>query len=198
MIFFNIQTNPGDTSQVAFLWTSAGGMVDLNTLLPSDSGWQLNTAFGINDAGQITGHGYHNGQFHAFLLSPPAPPPSADLAITKSAAARVSNGQNLTYSIAVQNNGPANANGVTVSDTLPSGATVVSATATQGICADSGIVTCDLGTVAAGSQAGVSIIITVPLSARGSTISNTATVSGTEPDPNPGNNTSTAKTRVTK
>ena len=46
-------------------------MKDLNTLLnPSGTGWVLNAASGINDSGQITGYGVHNGLTRAFLLSP--------------------------------------------------------------------------------------------------------------------------------
>lgn len=53
----------------AFLY-AAGSMIDLNDLLPPDSGWSLTYAFGINDAGQITGLGVHQGQQHAFLMTP--------------------------------------------------------------------------------------------------------------------------------
>lgn len=48
-----------------------GKMVDLNTLIPTNSGWVLNAATGINDAGQITGTGTLNGQQQFFVLSPP-------------------------------------------------------------------------------------------------------------------------------
>jgi probable HAF family extracellular repeat protein len=54
----------------AFSWTRAGGMVDLNTLLPLNSGWVLMEANDINDKGQITGYGLHNGVGRAFRLSP--------------------------------------------------------------------------------------------------------------------------------
>jgi probable HAF family extracellular repeat protein len=57
----------------AFSWTRAGGMVDLNTLLPLNSGWVLMEANGINDKGQITGYGLHNGAGRAFRLSPYIP-----------------------------------------------------------------------------------------------------------------------------
>jgi probable HAF family extracellular repeat protein len=57
----------------AFSWTRAGGMVDLNTLLPLNSGWVLMEADGINDNGQITGYGLHNGAGRAFRLSPYKP-----------------------------------------------------------------------------------------------------------------------------
>jgi probable HAF family extracellular repeat protein len=53
----------------AFLYLN-GMMIDLNSLLPSGSGWHLLEAYGINDAGQIVGEGLLNGQYHAFLLDP--------------------------------------------------------------------------------------------------------------------------------
>jgi len=53
----------------AFVWR-AGRMADLNDLIPSDSGWTLVDACGINDRGQIVGDGEHNGQERAFLLTP--------------------------------------------------------------------------------------------------------------------------------
>lgn len=53
-----------------FLWTQKNGMQDLNTLIPSGSGWVLNTATGINVWGQIVGSGIHNGQTHGFVLTP--------------------------------------------------------------------------------------------------------------------------------
>jgi len=53
----------------AFLW-SGGSMMDLNSLIPSDSGWVLSEATGINDGGQIVGTGTVDGQQHGFLLNP--------------------------------------------------------------------------------------------------------------------------------
>ena len=62
-------TAGGDTA--AFLYTS-GRLIDLNTLLPAESGWQLAAARGINDSGWIIGSGTLNGQAHAYLLKPVA------------------------------------------------------------------------------------------------------------------------------
>jgi probable HAF family extracellular repeat protein len=62
-----------DGTGYAFSWTRAGGMIDLNTLLPPNSGWVLLEANGINDNGQITGYGLHNGAGRAFRLSPYIP-----------------------------------------------------------------------------------------------------------------------------
>ena len=47
-----------------------GTMIDVNTLLPDNSGWVLRDAQGINDRGQIVGFGNIGGEQHAYLLSP--------------------------------------------------------------------------------------------------------------------------------
>jgi probable HAF family extracellular repeat protein len=47
-----------------------GTMRDLNDLIPPNSGWVLNTAYAVNDSGQIVGDGTFRSQTHAFLLIP--------------------------------------------------------------------------------------------------------------------------------
>jgi probable HAF family extracellular repeat protein len=54
----------------AFLWSPRTGMWDLNDLIPSNSGWVLLNATGINAWGQITGNGMINGEMHGYLLTP--------------------------------------------------------------------------------------------------------------------------------
>jgi len=58
----------------AFLWQN-GTMIDLNTLLPPNSGWVLEVADFINDAGQIAGTGHFLGQPSWFLLTLPGKTP---------------------------------------------------------------------------------------------------------------------------
>jgi probable HAF family extracellular repeat protein len=70
-----------DNERHAFLYTSATGMVDLNSLIDGFSGWILQNALAINDTGQITGDGFINGQQHAFLLTPVPEPTTATLLI---------------------------------------------------------------------------------------------------------------------
>jgi probable HAF family extracellular repeat protein len=53
----------------AFL-ISGGVAVDLNSQIPSGSGWRLGVATAINNAGEIVGVGRHHGLQHAFLLEP--------------------------------------------------------------------------------------------------------------------------------
>lgn len=55
--------------QHAILWQS-GKVFDLNALIPASSGWVLEEARGINEAGQIVGRGTYHGKEHAFLLTP--------------------------------------------------------------------------------------------------------------------------------
>jgi probable HAF family extracellular repeat protein len=59
-----------DNSDHAFISTNGARMQDLNTMIPTGTGWVLQEAAAINDAGQIAGSGTVNGQFHAFLLTP--------------------------------------------------------------------------------------------------------------------------------
>ena len=55
----------------AFLWQN-GQMIDLNTVLPADSGWELNEGLFINDAGRVVGVGTLGGisQWFVMDLSP--------------------------------------------------------------------------------------------------------------------------------
>jgi probable HAF family extracellular repeat protein len=60
-------SNAPDDSVHAFFYAN-GVMTDLNSSLPLNSGWVLNSANAINDSGQIVGLGTLNGQTHGFLL----------------------------------------------------------------------------------------------------------------------------------
>jgi len=53
-----------------FVWSARSGMLDLNTLIPANSGWELEGAVAVNVGGQIIGAGMINGQQHEFLLTP--------------------------------------------------------------------------------------------------------------------------------
>ena len=67
-------TAPFGTAWHAFVYDTNGPgyAVDLNDLVPRESGWTLQGATGVNIAGQIVGYGQANGAPHAFLLTPVA------------------------------------------------------------------------------------------------------------------------------
>jgi len=126
--------------------------------------------------------------------------PSADLSVAKSGPATVNAGEQLSYQITVRNDGPNYADDVTLTDTLPSDVTFVSATTSQGTCSyDSGNhrLTCDLGTLANGTSAEVTIVVAVPSTlAAGSRLTNSASVSSSAHEDNPGDETASADTTV--
>lgn len=101
----------------------------------------------------------------------------------------------LSYSLLATNNGPDDASGVTVIDTLPAGTTFQSASATQGSCTElAGIVTCVLGDLAATDSATINIALTAPFTT--GTIANAAVISGNESDPFSANDASSENTFV--
>jgi probable HAF family extracellular repeat protein len=69
----------------AFLFDTQ--MRDLNALIPAGSGWVLNYAWGINDAGQIVGYGHFNGQAHGYVLTPVGVPEPSSLLLAGGALA---------------------------------------------------------------------------------------------------------------
>jgi uncharacterized repeat protein (TIGR01451 family) len=120
---------------------------------------------------------------------------SADLALTKTDSSDpVAVGGTLTYTLEVSNAGPDAAAGVQVTDALPGDVTFESAITSQGTCSHaSGTVICDLGSLASGAGATVTIEV-APESA--GTVTNAASVSSAINDPSSGNNSDSEDTLV--
>lgn len=102
-------------------------------------------------------------------------------------------GSTLTYTITVTNGGPAAATGVTLTDTLPSGVLFNAVESSQGTCSGTSSITCDLGGISNGGSATVIIVVTPQAPGQ---ITNTASVSGNEMDPDTSNNTASETTDV--
>jgi uncharacterized repeat protein (TIGR01451 family) len=114
----------------------------------------------------------------------------ADLSVDAASAAPdpAAVGQPLTYSLVVRNNGPDAVSGVTLSDPLPAGATLVSA---EGC---TGAISCALGTLAPGAVRTLRVVVT-PTAA--GTLANTAAIGAAGiADPVAGNDSATATTQV--
>jgi uncharacterized repeat protein (TIGR01451 family) len=101
-------------------------------------------------------------------------------------------GHDLTYTITVFNNVPADAVGVTMTDTLPAGVNYVSAIPSQGSCTGTSTVTCNLGSIAGHTNATVTLIVTPTVAG---TLGNTVMVPYPG-DPFPSDNSFTAVTTV--
>ncbi|OGO29157.1 MAG: hypothetical protein A2W33_03035 [Chloroflexi bacterium RBG_16_52_11] len=117
----------------------------------------------------------------------------ADLLVSKSDSADpLQAGELLTYTIGITNTGPSDASGVLVSDTLPSGLTLISASASQGDCTGT---VCALGWISATHAATVTLVVNVDPDL-GGVISNTATVSANETDPDLSDNLTIEQTTI--
>jgi uncharacterized repeat protein (TIGR01451 family) len=116
----------------------------------------------------------------------------ADLALTKITTQEpVAASLTFNYVIVATDLSAGNATGVTVTDTLPAGVTLVAAVPSQGTCSGTTTVTCTLGTLLGGTSATIDMTVTKTV---GGSVANTASVSGTQSDPNPANNTNMATT----
>ncbi len=188
---------PGDNSftGAAWVWTRNGGvwsqqgskLVGLGALTTIEEGWSVSLSADSKTA--ILGapnDGGENGAAWVFSAS------TADMSTMKSVTGGPAfpAGGNLSFTVSVTNNGPDTANSVVMTDGLPPGTTFVSATPSQGSCSGTTTVSCALGTLANGGTATINLV--VKTSSTPGPVSNTATVSATEADPNTTNNSSTS------
>jgi uncharacterized repeat protein (TIGR01451 family) len=122
----------------------------------------------------------------------PIATPSTDLSITKSGPAGVTAPATVTYVIQVTNHGPSDATAVVVSDVTPAGLTFVG---NSGDCQTP--FPCALGTLPASQSRSIQATFAVPPSLGPVSIVNTASVSTTAIDLDPGNDSASTTTLVT-
>jgi uncharacterized delta-60 repeat protein/uncharacterized repeat protein (TIGR01451 family) len=115
----------------------------------------------------------------------------ADLAVTTTVSGSGRVGEDLTYELTVTNFGPSAAPAVTLSSSLAPGLILASASASTGSCQGT---ICDLGSLAKGARATVTVVATPT---GGGSRAHTATVSTSDHDPYPANNTDVVTTAVT-
>jgi uncharacterized repeat protein (TIGR01451 family) len=162
---------------------------------------------GVPNGGFVTGTATDaSGNTSAFSLPVTAGAATADVGLTMTASpvSAVGSGGLITYTIGVTNAGPSSASNVAVSDPLPAGVVFDSATASQGSVTASAAgstggqtITANLGSVASGQGATITIVVTAPSTVpTPPTLTNTATVTATESDNNTKNNTATVVTNV--
>jgi hypothetical protein len=118
----------------------------------------------------------------------------ADLSITLSAPGTATTGTSISWVATVHNLGPNASDGATAAITLDPSLVIGSVTASTGSCVTGTTISCDLGTLASGASATVTVDAT-PTQA--GTLAGTASVASVSYDPTPGNNESTTNTTVT-
>ena len=167
-------------------------------------------------AGVANGTGFDNGATVVGTTLDPVPgnntdtgwvttTTAADLRIVKErATATVVAGGEVDWTLAVTNLGPSvSRSQITVTDVMPTGLTYVEATGTDWTCTFAPVtktMECTYGKDLAVNERAPVITLTTQLAADiapGTIITNTGTVTGTTPDPNPGNNTDDATGTVT-
>lgn len=123
-------------------------------------------------------------------------PSLADLSIVKTASSETAKpGSVLTYTLTISNAGPALATSVVVTDQLPAETVFAAVMPYEPTCTESnGLVTCNLGDLAAGEFATVTIRVFVDCCECPLTLVNTAGVTSDTADNNPDNNTATLQT----
>ena len=128
---------------------------------------------------------------------------STDLAITKTGAATATAGSTITWTITAMNNGPDAEGNASFTDVMPAGTTLNTFSQNNGpaaICSAptpglNGTILCNFPTFTSGASAQFTLVANINPSFTG-TLNNTATISGTNADPNPNNNSQTSPATV--
>ncbi|MFT7243800.1 MAG: putative repeat protein (TIGR01451 family) [Candidatus Azotimanducaceae bacterium] len=122
---------------------------------------------------------------------------ATDLSMTKTVDnASPSEGASITYTLTATNNSLNAATGVIVTDLLPSGLTFSSASPSSGSY-NSGTGAWTIGALSASGVATMSLVATVNANTAGTTITNTASITGNEQDDNTANDTANVPITVT-
>ena len=150
----------------------------------------LITALATNKVGAVQLATYGRGMYE--LARPIDTTIPADLRVTmKAEDGPAAKNSPLKYTAEVLNAGPGLATNLTISDLLPAGATLLSATPLIGSCSGT---SCQLGDLSAGARVKVEFVVNTP--SQLDVITNTVTVSATNSDPDSSNNTAAVQTQL--
>src|SRR5438094_986267 len=158
----------------------------------ADTTFELSEAFTVKLSGATVATITKDTGIGTIVNDDALPPP--DLAITKSAPGLATSGTDINYHLTVTNNGLTPSTGGTVTDILPAQVSFKSASAGCAFTAPS-TVSCSFGPLATNLSVSFDITVHISVAATG-TMTNTATVRGSEAETNQANNTDTATTVV--
>jgi uncharacterized repeat protein (TIGR01451 family) len=180
-------TVPGNTTQAASTFT-----VHITSPTTGATGGDCPGSGTVNNTGNVTTTNDGSDEASASTCVQAL----VDLSITKSGspATQELGAGNITWTILVKNNGPSADTNVQITDPMPAGNTFVSATSTKGTCTGGAVLSCNIGTMAAGETVTITLVTTP--STEGNQV-NTVTVTGGRPETNTANNTASATVLVT-
>jgi len=190
---------PSGNTVVCSLGTMAAGETDTITLVVTPDcdvrGVIANTC-SVTTGGETDPNGSNNLALEETTIIG-----EADLSSSKLGSPNpVIAGQDVTYTVTVNNAGPSSATNVVVTDELPAGTTFKVAGSSSGCSASGQTVTCDIPSVTCGGSADVTIVATVASSVpQGTNLSNNVTsLARDESDVNVGNDGSFADVAVNR
>jgi uncharacterized repeat protein (TIGR01451 family) len=176
------------TCTMPSLGIAAAAPITLTVTAPAEGGAILNSAT-VSSATNDPATGNNTAATTSNVFA------RADLSAGQSGApASICTGQPITYTLTVSNAGPSTATSISLTDTLPAGATFVSASGTGWSCSGTTTVTCTRPSLAPGAAPAVTLSIDAPASA--GTAVNGVAVSAATNDPSSANNSATASTPV--
>jgi uncharacterized repeat protein (TIGR01451 family) len=194
LVYESHVVSAGSYNAATGVWTVGNVNVDVNytltlraTVAANPPGTVLTNTASITALDQTDPVGGNNSASASVTVS------AADLAISKSVDNTTPfEGETIVYTITVENLGPHSASGIVVNEPLASGLNYLSHVVTQG-----GYVpdtsTWTVGALGVGQSATLTITVEVLSDTGGTTITNTASITGSSlPDPNTGNNSASA------
>ncbi len=194
---FSFGQSAGSVTETATGAVAAGHSDTFTVVVSAASGLASGAAF--NDTASVSATTADPNSANNSATAAGTVATSADLAVTASGPSSVAAGTNATYTITVTNNGPSDAQGAVLTDTLPAGSVFVSMTPAAGnpdsftLSQSGGTATeTATGAVGAGHTDTFTLVVSAPSGlAGGSNFSDTASVSATTSDPNSANNSAT-------
>jgi uncharacterized repeat protein (TIGR01451 family) len=187
-----VPAGTGQTNYADFSGSGRAGDIGSINVDPSDGSFWAANEFANTQATANWGTAIAN-----FAVS--GTTTSADMAVTASGPSSITAGTNATYTITITNNGPNSAQGVVLTDAMPTGAVFVSMTPSSGnpdsfTFSQSGSTLTETAgaSIASGSSDTFTLVVSAPSNlANGANFSDTASVSSSTTDPNSGNNSAT-------
>lgn len=188
--FSCIPVGTGLDCRATTLAAGASAQLLLQGDIGADASGQVQVALDVTSAVSDPNPGDNSAVVSINVTSTPPPPSAADLRITQT----VSNDplafdERFSYTLVIDNLGPAAASDVVVTDVLPAGAALVSATGAGVTCTGAATLECRSAVpLLAGQQ--LQVIVTLDAPNERATLSNDAAVLAATSDPVPGNNRS--------